>query len=55
MEANLQLPLVKNDSSLLFRKLNELHTVHRIIMTGVSLSLHIIYYAANLSIVDTVK
>lgn len=31
--------IVKSDSSLLFRKLNELHTVHRIIMTGVSSSL----------------
>lgn len=26
---------VKSDSSLLFKKLNELHTEHRIIMTGV--------------------
>ncbi|CAE7060596.1 unnamed protein product [Rhizoctonia solani] len=29
---------LKNDSSLLFRKLNELHTVHRILMTGTPLN-----------------
>jgi chromodomain-helicase-DNA-binding protein 4 len=28
--------IVKNDSSLLFKKLNELNSIHRIIMTGVS-------------------
>jgi chromodomain-helicase-DNA-binding protein 4 len=28
--------VVKSDSSLLFRKLNELRSIHRIIMTGVS-------------------
>jgi chromodomain-helicase-DNA-binding protein 4 len=30
------LPLVKNDRSLLFKKLNKLNCMHRIIMTGVS-------------------
>ena len=34
--ANVPLMLVKSDSNLLFKKLNELHTIHRIIMTGVS-------------------
>ena len=27
--------LVKNDESLLFRKLTELNTIHRVLMTGV--------------------
>jgi len=29
---------VKSDSSLIFKKLSELHSIHRIIMTGVSLT-----------------
>jgi hypothetical protein len=31
-----QLVPVKSDSSLIFKKLTELHSIHRIIMTGVS-------------------
>lgn len=31
----LNIPTVKSDKSLIFKKLNELNTVHRIIMTGV--------------------
>jgi SNF2 family DNA or RNA helicase len=34
--ANISPWVVKNDSSLLFKKLNELRSIHRIIMTGVS-------------------
>ena len=29
---------VKSDSSLIFKKLSELHTIHRVIMTGVSVT-----------------
>lgn len=35
---------VKNDGSLLFKKLNELNTIHRIIMTGVR-SLYLSHFA----------
>jgi hypothetical protein len=34
-------PTVKSDSSLLFKKLRELNTVHRIILTGVSSCNHV--------------
>jgi hypothetical protein len=34
--ADYRLLVVKSDSSLLFKRLNELNSIHRIIMTGVS-------------------
>jgi chromodomain-helicase-DNA-binding protein 4 len=38
--------VVKSDSSLLFRRLNELNTIHRILMTGVCM-LHTLYFSLH--------
>jgi len=38
---------VKSDTSLLFKRLNELNSAHRILMTGVRSDLSVILYSAE--------